>query len=170
MRLYSARRIFCIAILVLFTLVSPLRFVSLPRAFHRQGRHVSSSLRASRYLVSSFTTGISINPVATAHLTNTLATTLRSTSSSTLNVLYIPTALYAPRPGSNATLGKQRQRRKAEARKSLRAIVEYLDDLRLGVEVRARTVDVANVDGEAAAFAATVDDRGPGEYFFEATM
>ena len=45
-----------------------------------------------------------------------------------LRLLYIPTALYSPRPGSSSTPGRQRQRTRADGRKRRDAVVQLLKE------------------------------------------
>ena len=60
----------------------------------------------------------------------------------TLRLLYIPTAMYALRPDSDNTPGKQRQRARADGKKRRNAIVQLLQELLPGTTVETVTLDL----------------------------
>lgn len=61
-------------------------------------------------------------------------------------MVYIPTAMYARRPESQSSPGKQRQRAKADARKRRTRVASFVSDL-MDLEVQAVTIDLN--DGSA---------------------
>lgn len=73
-----------------------------------------------------------------------LVSSSSSSSSLELRLVYIPTAMYALRPESNRTPGKQRQRARADGKKRRNNIVQLLTDLVApsGAVVRAVTLDL----------------------------
>lgn len=58
-----------------------------------------------------------------------------------LRMVYIPTAMYALRPESNNTPGKQRQRARADGKKRRNEIVKLLQEELPGIPIRAVTLD-----------------------------
>ena len=65
-----------------------------------------------------------------------------SSSSCDIRLVYIPTAMYALRPESNNTAGKQRQRARADGKKRRNNIVQLLTEMVPIASVRAVTLDL----------------------------